>query len=80
MTDIGPEVRKASGTVRGRARGLSGHSIRAAAGWCAAVRRSAVASAMGWVWDAVEFGPAPPQSGPLRSAGTAGTEWLTVNV
>ena len=84
MTDIGPEVRTASGTVRGRrADGLVVfRGIPFAQPPVRALRFAAPQPPRPWdgVRDAVEFGPAPPQSGPLRAAGTAGTEWLTVNV
>ncbi len=84
MTDIGPEVRTASGTVRGRrADGLVVfRGIPFAQPPVGARRFAAPQPPRPWdgVRDAVEFGPAQPQSGPLRSAGAAGTEWLTVNV
>ena len=87
MTDIGIEVRTASGTVRGeRAEGLTVfRGIPFAQPPVGALRFAAPQPPQPWdgVRDAVEFGPAPPQSGPLRALGAAdrtGTEWLTVNV
>lgn len=85
MTDIGIEVRTASGTVRGRrAEGLAVfRGIPFAQPPVGVLRFAAPQSALPWdgVRDAVEFGPSPPQSGPLRAAGAAvGTEWFTVNV
>jgi para-nitrobenzyl esterase len=85
MTDIGPEVRTANGTVRGRrAEGLTVfRGIPFAQQPVGALRFAAPQPPRPWdgVRDAAEFGPAPPQSGPLRALGAvAGTEWLTVNV
>jgi carboxylesterase family protein/DDE superfamily endonuclease len=68
-------------TAGGRARGLPGHPLRGAASRCPAFRCAQRPGPWDGVRDAAEFGPPPPQSGPLRSAGAAvGTEWLTVNV
>jgi para-nitrobenzyl esterase len=85
MTDIGTEVRTASGTVRGqRVEGLAVfRGIPFAQPPVGALRFAAPQPPRPWdgVRDAAEFGPAPPQSGPLRAPGaSAGTEWLTVNV
>ncbi len=84
MTDIGPEARTASGTVRGRrAEGLAiFRGIPFAQPPVDALRFAAPQPPRRWdgVREAMEFGPAPPQSGPLRAAGATGTEWLTVNV
>jgi para-nitrobenzyl esterase len=85
MTDIGTEVRTASGTVRGRrVEGLTVfRGIPFAQPPVDALRFAAPQLPLPWdgVRDAAEFGPAPPQSGPLRALGAAaGTEWLTVNV
>ena len=85
MTDTGPEVRTADGVVRGQwADGLAVfRGIPFAQPPVGALRFAAPQRPAPWdgVRDAVEFGPPPPQSGPLRAAGTGGgTEWLTVNV
>jgi len=85
MTDIGMEVRTTSGTVRGRAaEGLAVFlGIPFAQPPVGVLRFAAPQPALPWdgVRDAAEFGPPPPQSGPLGAAGAAaGTEWLTVNV
>jgi para-nitrobenzyl esterase len=84
MTDIGIEVRTASGAVRGRRadRLAIFRGIPFAQPPVGALRFAAPQPPVPWdgVRDAAEFGPAPPQSGPVRAVGTAGTEWLTVNV
>ena len=85
MIDIGTEVRTASGTVGGRSvQGLAVfRGIPFAQPPVGALRFAAPQPPRPWegVRDAVEFGPAPPHSGPLRAPGaSAGTEWLTVNV
>ena len=84
MVDIGPEVRTASGTVRGRrAEGfVVFQGIPFAQPPVGALRFVAPQRPSPWegVRDAAEFGPAPPQSGPLRAGAIPGTEWLTVNV
>ncbi|MGC1731341.1 MAG: carboxylesterase family protein, partial [Pseudonocardiaceae bacterium] len=85
MTDIGMDVRTTSGTVRGRpAEGLAVFlGIPFAQPPVGVLRFAAPQPALPWdgVRDAAEFGPPPPQSGPLGAAGAAaGTEWLTVNV
>ncbi|HEX2263612.1 MAG TPA: carboxylesterase family protein [Pseudonocardiaceae bacterium] len=84
MGDLDPEVSTASGVVRGRRakelvvfRGIPFAQPPVGALRFAAPRRP---SPWQGVQDATGFGPAPPQSGPLRAAGTTGTEWLTVNV
>ncbi|MGH3797433.1 MAG: carboxylesterase/lipase family protein [Pseudonocardiaceae bacterium] len=83
MTDDGIEVRTAWGAVRGRREEDLAvfRGIPFAQPPVGALRFAAPQPAT-WdgVRDAAEFGPAPPQSGPLRAEGTAGTEWLTVNV
>ena len=84
MVGLGPEVSTASGVVRGwRAEGfVVFRGIPFAQPPVGALRFAAPQRPSPWegVRDATEFGPAPPQSGPLRAGAIPGTDWLTVNV
>lgn len=83
MADEDIEVRTAGGTVRGRReQDLAVFRGIPFAQPPVDKLRFAAPEPASWdgVRDAAEFGPAPPQSGPVRAAGTTGTEWLTVNV
>ncbi|MEU1823388.1 carboxylesterase family protein [Streptomyces abikoensis] len=80
-----PEVRTDRGTVRGRTEdGLAVfRGIPYAQPPVGELRFMAPRPARPWdgVRDAAEFGPPPPQSGPIPATGTAtGDDWLTLNV
>lgn len=79
-----PTVRAAEGLLRGRRHG--GHAVFRGIPYArppvGALRFAAPAPVEPWhgVREAAEFGPTPPQSGPVAAAPTEGTDWLTLNV
>ncbi|MFJ2867507.1 carboxylesterase/lipase family protein [Kitasatospora sp. NPDC087314] len=79
-----PTVRAAEGLLRGRRHG--GHAVFRGIPYArppvGALRFAAPAPVEPWdgVREAAEFGPTPPQSGPVAAAPTEGTGWLTLNV
>ncbi|MFI0740731.1 carboxylesterase/lipase family protein [Streptomyces sp. NPDC021100] len=83
MTDR-PKVRTTEGLVEGRWRQGSAEfrGIPYAEPPVGELRFAAPVPARGGegVRQAVEFGPTAPQSGPVRTRGDGGTDWLTLNV
>ncbi|MBZ4322515.1 carboxylesterase/lipase family protein [Streptomyces huiliensis] len=79
-----PRVRTAEGVLEGRwRRGLAEfRGVPYAEPPVGALRFAAPVPVRRWegVRPAVEFGPTPPQSGPVRTRTDGGTDWLTLNV
>ncbi|GGU75599.1 carboxylic ester hydrolase [Streptomyces albospinus] len=79
-----PTVRTAEGATRGRRR--QGHAVFRGIPYAAppvgALRFAAPAPVPRWdgTREAAEFGPAAPQSGPVRPSTDERTDWLTLNV
>ncbi|MGD3106962.1 carboxylesterase/lipase family protein [Streptomyces sp. YGL11-2] len=79
-----PTVRTAEGVLRGRRR--RGHAVFRGIPYAAppvgALRFAAPAPVPRWdgTREAAEFGPAAPQSGPVRASTEERTDWLTLNV